>query len=211
MRGRDSLRRYRFGVSLCCLLTVLLPGLAAAQEPPPRPFLRKVIQLDDAQLAAIERGEVVTKLLPATDKSEVAAFGVVKTAGNADQFLAADDGDGERDFLQGLDLLAATDGYRAKSLGLVLGRSLCGRRLGWNGCGRRRRGTALQGECFAQACVFCLGAGEFRAQFGDGGIGGLAGRMGMDAGAGQQGNDGQKASDMTALNLLMHGRWLMAW
>src|SRR5688500_10220648 len=88
MRG-GSLRPQRFGWSLCCLVTVLLPALAAAQEPPPRPFLRKVIQLDDAQLAAIERGEVVTKLLPTTDKSEVAAFGVVKTAGTADQFLAA--------------------------------------------------------------------------------------------------------------------------
>src|SRR5688572_1195504 len=89
MRGRDSLKRYGFGVSLCCLVAVFAPALAAAQEPPPRPFLRKVIQLDDAQLAAIERGEVVTKLLPTTDKSEVAAFGVVKTAGTADQFLAA--------------------------------------------------------------------------------------------------------------------------
>ena len=34
------------------------------QEAPPRPFLRKVIELDDAQLAAVEKGEVGTKLLP---------------------------------------------------------------------------------------------------------------------------------------------------
>jgi hypothetical protein len=58
-----------------------------AQEPPPRPFLRKVIQLDDAQLAAIEKGEVVTKLLPTTDKPEIAAFGIVKTAGTPDLLL----------------------------------------------------------------------------------------------------------------------------
>ena len=89
MRGGDSLRPHRFGWSLGCLLAVLVPAVAAAQEPPPRPFLRKVIQLDDAQLAAIEKGEVVTKLLPTTDKAEVAAFGVVKTAGTAEQFLAA--------------------------------------------------------------------------------------------------------------------------
>ena len=89
MRGGDSLRPHRCGWSLGCLLAVLVPAVAAAQEPPPRPFLRKVIQLDDAQLAAIEKGEVVTKLLPTTDKAEVAAFGVVKTAGTAEQFLAA--------------------------------------------------------------------------------------------------------------------------
>ena len=47
-----------------------------------------MIQLDDAQLAAIEKGEVVTKLLPTTDKPEIAAFGVVKTAGTVDQLLA---------------------------------------------------------------------------------------------------------------------------
>ena len=47
-----------------------------------------MIQLDDAQLAAIEKGEVVTKLLPTTDKPEIAAFGVVKAAGTVDQLLA---------------------------------------------------------------------------------------------------------------------------
>jgi hypothetical protein len=61
---------------------------AQAAEAPPRPFLRKVIQLDDTQLAAVERGEVVTKILPTTDKPEVAAFGVVKTGGTADQLVA---------------------------------------------------------------------------------------------------------------------------
>jgi hypothetical protein len=68
----------------------LVPSLALAQagEAPPRSFLRKVIQLDDAQLALVEKGEVVTKLLPTTDKPEIAAFGVVKTAGTVDQLLA---------------------------------------------------------------------------------------------------------------------------
>ena len=87
MSERDFLKQVSSGVSLCCLLAVLAPAAAPAQEPPPRPFLRKVIQLDDSQLAAVEKGEVVTKLLPTTDKPEIAAFGIVKTAGTVDQLL----------------------------------------------------------------------------------------------------------------------------
>jgi hypothetical protein len=68
-------------------LTVLAPAVAPAEEPPPRPFLRKVIQLDDGQLAAVDKGDVVTKILPTTDKSEIAAFGIVKTTGTPDQLL----------------------------------------------------------------------------------------------------------------------------
>jgi hypothetical protein len=82
------LKQASCGVFLTCALAVLAPAVAPAQEAPPRPFLRKVIQLDDAQLAAVEKGEVVTKLLPTTDKPEIAAFGVVKTAGTVDQLLA---------------------------------------------------------------------------------------------------------------------------
>jgi hypothetical protein len=87
MSGREFLKPISHSVSLCCLLVVLAPAVAPAQEPPPRPFLRKVVQLDDAQLAAVEKGEVVTKLLPTTDKPEIAAFGIVKTAGTVDQLL----------------------------------------------------------------------------------------------------------------------------
>ena len=74
-------------MSLSCLLALAAPAAAPAQEPPPRPFLRKVIQLDDAQLAAIEKGEVVTKMLPTTDKAEIAAFGVVKAIGTVDRLV----------------------------------------------------------------------------------------------------------------------------
>lgn len=88
MRRSDFLRRFRSGVFLCGALSGLAPLIASAQEAPPRPFLRKVIQLDEAQLAAMEKGEVVTKILPTTDKPEIAAFGVVKTAGTVDQLLA---------------------------------------------------------------------------------------------------------------------------
>ncbi len=69
------------------LLALMVPAIARAQEPAPRPFLRKAIQLDDAQLAAVEKGAVVTKLLPTTEKAEVAAFGVLKTAGTVDLLL----------------------------------------------------------------------------------------------------------------------------
>jgi hypothetical protein len=75
------------------LFWVLLLGVPVANaqaptaEPPPRPFLRKVIQLTDDQLAAVDKGEVVTKQLQTTDKPEIAAFGVVKTAGSLDLLM----------------------------------------------------------------------------------------------------------------------------
>ena len=68
-------------------ILALSSGSVRAEEPPPLPFLRKVIQLDDAQLALLEKGEVVTKLLPTKDKPEIAAFGVVKTKGTPDLLL----------------------------------------------------------------------------------------------------------------------------
>lgn len=85
----DSARRISGGVFCACLLALVVPAVAPAQEAPPRPFLRKVIGLTDVQLAAVEKGEVVTKILATTDKPEIAAFGVVKTTGTADQLLAA--------------------------------------------------------------------------------------------------------------------------
>ena len=65
----------------CLTLSSAASAQSPGAEPPPRPFLRKVIQLTDAQLAAIERGEVVTKQLPSPDKPEIAAFGAVKVNG----------------------------------------------------------------------------------------------------------------------------------
>ena len=68
----------------------LLAGIAAvpasyaqapATEAAARSFLRKVIGLDDAELAKMEKGEVVTKQLPSPEKPEIAAFGVVKVKG----------------------------------------------------------------------------------------------------------------------------------
>jgi hypothetical protein len=62
-------------------------GVLAQSEAPPRPFLRQAIQLTDAQLAAVDRGEAVIKQLVTPEKAEVAAFGVVKVKGTQDVFL----------------------------------------------------------------------------------------------------------------------------
>ena len=68
-------------------ILALSSGSLRAEEPAPLPFLRKVIELDDAQLALLEKGEVVTKLLPTKDKPEIAAFGVVKTKGTPELLI----------------------------------------------------------------------------------------------------------------------------
>ena len=82
--------RHALAGSAIVLVSILVhPGAAvgqtAAEEPPPRPFLRKVIQLTPDQLARVEKGEVVTKLLPSPEKAEIAAFGVVKVKGTVDE------------------------------------------------------------------------------------------------------------------------------
>lgn len=70
------------------LFSAALPmGALAQSEAPPRPFLRKAIELTDAQLAAVERGEAVIKQLVTPEKAEVAAFGVVKVKGSQEAFL----------------------------------------------------------------------------------------------------------------------------
>ena len=50
-----------------------------AQEPPPRlaTFLRQRIGVDSAQLAAVERGEAVVKVLDTPNKRDVAVFGII--------------------------------------------------------------------------------------------------------------------------------------
>lgn len=68
-------------------ILALTAGSVRAEEAPPLPFLRKVIQLNDTQLANVEKGDVVTKLLPTKDKPEIAAFGVVKTKGTPDLLI----------------------------------------------------------------------------------------------------------------------------
>ena len=60
----------------------LAASVAAAQDTPARAFLRKTIGLTDAQIAAVDSGQVVTKQLPSADKPEIAAFGAVRVRGD---------------------------------------------------------------------------------------------------------------------------------
>jgi hypothetical protein len=89
MSRSGVVRLLTWGALAVSVLAVPAPAVAGAQDGPNQTFLRKVIQLDDGQLAAVEKGEVVTKQLPTTDKPEVAAFGIVKTSATVDQLLAA--------------------------------------------------------------------------------------------------------------------------
>ena len=77
---------YGMGATLA-LTAALVVARPAAAEDAPRPFQRSVIKLDDSQLAALEKGAVVTKQLPTTEKAEVAAFWAVKTAGTPEALL----------------------------------------------------------------------------------------------------------------------------
>ena len=71
------------------LLGSLVASVTLAQTPEPQPqsFLRKVIELGDDKLAALEKGEVVTRQLPGADKPEIAAFGVIKVAAKRGLFV----------------------------------------------------------------------------------------------------------------------------
>jgi len=82
---RDT--RFTLPLVAASAMCVAAPLFAQPSEPPPRPFLRKVIRLDDQKLAAIDKGEVVTKQLETTEKPEIAAFGVVRAAGTPDLLL----------------------------------------------------------------------------------------------------------------------------
>jgi hypothetical protein len=73
---------------LVAALTVALPApTAPTEEVPARAFLRKVVGFTDAQIGAVEAGQVVTKQLPATDKPEIAAFGAVLVRGDPADFV----------------------------------------------------------------------------------------------------------------------------
>lgn len=58
-----------------------------AQSSPVHAFLAKAIGLSPAQIAAIERGEVVTRQLASGDKPEMAAFGAVVVQADRETFL----------------------------------------------------------------------------------------------------------------------------
>jgi hypothetical protein len=73
---------------LVTALNFALPASTApAEEAPARAFLRKVVGFSDAQIGAVEAGQVVTKQLPAADKPEIAAFGAVRVPGDHVAFV----------------------------------------------------------------------------------------------------------------------------
>jgi hypothetical protein len=67
------------------ILAASLP--AAAEDTAVRTFLRRTIELTEAQVADIESGRVVTRPLPGADKPEMAAFGAVRVAARKDVYL----------------------------------------------------------------------------------------------------------------------------
>lgn len=69
------------------LLAALLPVNLAAAERPTEAFFRKTIGLTEAQVAAIMRGEVVTKQVATPEKADVAVFGAVRIPADPETFL----------------------------------------------------------------------------------------------------------------------------
>ena len=70
------------------MLTLLILLQAAAPQRPAQltRFLEQSIGLDAAQLAAIERGEPVAKVLEASDRRDVALFGIITVPRSRDAF-----------------------------------------------------------------------------------------------------------------------------
>ncbi len=77
------------------ILTLLLaiPGGSTltlppqAQDGPMGEFLKRTVQLNASQMAALEGGEVVTKQLPADEKADVAVFGAVRIAASPERYV----------------------------------------------------------------------------------------------------------------------------
>jgi hypothetical protein len=87
MTFRDVALRGRF-CALCLLL--LLGALPASAQNLPDSFqilLQKQLSISDANLASLERGVAVTKLLKTTAKKEIAALGIVRVNAPGDLFI----------------------------------------------------------------------------------------------------------------------------
>ena len=73
---------------LAAALALVLPAAPAPDEKTTgQDFLRKVVGFSEAQIGAVDAGQVVTKQLPAADKPEIAAFGAVRVRGDSANFL----------------------------------------------------------------------------------------------------------------------------
>lgn len=75
------------------LLALLLTATSAPAPAPPdvpgelQTFLRKHVRFTEADLAAVTRGQVVAKVLDASDRREIAAFGIVRVRVPPDFFV----------------------------------------------------------------------------------------------------------------------------
>lgn len=74
-------------LTLCALGTVLVQDPATARPAALTRFLQQEIGLDMAQLAAIERGEGVVRVLPTQDRRDVAVFGIITAAVARDVYV----------------------------------------------------------------------------------------------------------------------------
>lgn len=72
------MRRFLYAALVGCAVTVSAPSQALV--PPARlvTFLRQRIGVDSAQLASVERGDAVVKVLDTQNKRDVAVFGIVR-------------------------------------------------------------------------------------------------------------------------------------
>jgi hypothetical protein len=78
------------GVGMVILSGLLVAAPAHAQQPPPAltQFLRQTIGLDATQLAMIERGEAVVKVLDTQNKRDVAVFGIIAADAPRESYVA---------------------------------------------------------------------------------------------------------------------------
>ena len=74
-------------VGLILAWAMAAASAGAADESPMTVFLRKTVLLSDAQMTALEAGDVVTKQLAADEKPDVAVFGAVKIAASPETYL----------------------------------------------------------------------------------------------------------------------------
>lgn len=81
----------RFGLALLPLaLCAVLPASGGAQQPPQlTQFLKQGIRLDPAQLAAVETGAPVVRVLETQNPRDVAVFGIITTGAPRESFVRA--------------------------------------------------------------------------------------------------------------------------
>ena len=166
-------------------LAFALPATPApAEEATAQAFLRKVVNFSEAQIGAVDAGQVVTRQLPAADKPEIAAFGAVRVRGDSAAFvrqLRRDVGVARRDSvlqisrfsspprvedLAGLtldqgDFDAARD-CQPGDCGIKLSRSAMERiqrEIDWKAADARTRATALMKEMLVEYAAAYLRGG----------------------------------------------------